>query len=217
MQFLEQSEYSLLWEKDLRYLHQPDIAADYEAFDELMNLTRFTLAGNHTRHNAFLVERALAKIMPETDVLPAINSFPGTNRRFEKLTERLYSDYGHTPTEITATLQMAGELSEEVILVYQPHQNVRPHEIRRQYTDGVFAGAKKAYWLPTYLSRENPDLPILSPEELTENLHKTEVHTTEMNDDLWDTIQRHIDAGHLVLCMGAGSIDGWVREQTRNN
>ena len=217
VQFLEQSEYSLLWEKDLRYLHQPDIAASYEVFDELMDLTRFTLAGDHTRHNAFLVERALGRIAPEAHVLPALNSFPGTHRRFEKLAEGLYSDYGHHPAEIAATLQMARELADQVVLVYQPHQNVRQHEIREQYTDEVFAGAKEVYWLPTYLSRESPDLPVLSPEELTENLHNTEVHTAEMNDDVWNTIQRHIDAGHLVLCMGAGSIDGWVREQIKNS
>ena len=211
VQFLEQSEYSLLWEKDLRYLHQPDIAASYEVFDELMDLTRFTLAGDHTRHNAFLAERALGRIAPEAHVLPALNSFPGTHRRFEKLAEGLYSDYGHHPAEIAATLQMARELADQVVLVYQPHQNVRQHEIREQYTDEVFAEAKEVYWLPTYLSRENPDLPVLSPEELTEHLHQTEVRTAEMNDDLWNTIQRHIDASHLVLCMGAGSIDGWVR------
>ena len=212
VQFLEQSEYSLIWEKDLRYLHQPDIEADYEAFDELMDLKRFTLAGDHTRHNAFLVEQALMRISPETNNLMAVNSFPGTNRRFEKLAEGLYSDYGHTPTEIAATLQMAKEIATEVVLVYQPHQNVRQHEIREQYTDEVFRDASEVYWLPTYLSREDPDLEILTPEQLSVNLDKSKIHIAEMNKTLFDEIQKHLDAGHLVLCMGAGSIDGWIRD-----
>jgi UDP-N-acetylmuramate-alanine ligase len=33
-----------------------------------------------------------------------------------------------------------------------------------------------------------------------------------MDDALAAQLQRHRDAGQLVLCMGAGTIDGWVRE-----
>ena len=213
VQFLGQSEHSRIWEKDLRYLHQADIEASYEAFDELMNLGHITLVGDHTRHNAFLVERALQRLLPDTHVLPAINSFPGTNRRFEKLSEGLYSDYGHHPSEISATLQMAHELSDHVVLVYQPHQNIRQHDIRDDYTNDLFSNAYKVYWLPTYLSRENPDLAILTPEELARPLTNAEV--ADFDTELWDNIQRHLNEGHLVLCMGAGSIDGWVRKQLK--
>jgi UDP-N-acetylmuramate--alanine ligase len=216
--FLGKSENSLLWSKDLRYLMQPDIPATYQAYDELMNLSHIKLAGDHTRHNAFLVEQA-AKIISENQsgVVEAINSFPGTNRRFEKLGPNLYSDYGHHPVEIAASLQMAREISDNAVLVYQPHQNVRQHEIRQLYTNEVFKGAQEIYWLPTYLSREAPELEILTPAELTSELNATKLHQADLNDNLWDEIQRHIDAGHLVLCMGAGSIDGWVRQQLVSN
>lgn len=219
IQFMEQSDYSLLWEKDLRYLDHPDIAADYSAFDEFMNLSHITLAGNHTRHNAFLAIEALGRVEAVEDVqvqsktLAAINSFPGTARRFEKLGDHLYSDYGHHPSEIAATLQMARELSDYVVLVYQPHQNIRQHELREQYTDAVFESANEIYWLPTYLSREDPALEVLPPSELTQALSQNDsLHLSELDAQLWDDIQRHRDAGHLVLCMGAGTIDGWVRE-----
>lgn len=212
--FLGKSDNSLLWSKDLRYLMHPDIAATYYAFDELMNLSHLTLAGEHTRHNAFLVEQALEQLAPGSDSLAAINSFPGTDRRFEKLATNLYSDYGHHPAEITATLQMARELSDHVILVYQPHQNRRQHEIRQDYTDAVFADADEVYWLATYLSREDEHLAVLTPEQLTSRLTKqTAIHIAQFNDELWDAIQHHRDAGHLVLVMGAGTIDEWVRDQ----
>ena len=142
----------------------------------------------------------------------AINDFPGTARRFEKLGEQLYSDYGHHPTEIKATLQMAREVSDYVVLVYQPHQNVRQHEIIEQYTPEVFADADEIYWLPTYLSRENPELEVLTPRRLSARLGSARVHFAEMDDALAAELQRHRDAGHLVLCMGAGTIDGWARE-----
>lgn len=215
VQFLEQSAYCLLWEKDLRYL-QTDPAADLEAYDELMDLSHLKLAGDHVRHNAYLVERALMRLLPEAHhdrIVDAINSFPGTARRFEKLSENLYSDYGHHPVEIAATLQLAREISKHIVLVYQPHQNIRQHEVRDQYTTCMRL-AEDIYWLPTYLSREDPQFETLTPEQLTERLvNREHVHYAELNDDLWKVIETHRASGKLVLCMGAGSVDSWLRER----
>lgn len=217
VQFMGQSERSLMWGKDLRHLKQPDIPATYDAFDELMDLQHIKLAGAHNRQNAFLVEMALKHITDESDrskeITEAINSFPGTDRRFEKLITNLYSDYGHHPVEIASTLQMARELSDDVVLVYQPHQNVRQHEIRDLYNNELFKDANKTYWLPTFLSREYKDLAILSPEDLTSNLDKTKVEIADTDDGLWQNIENHLAGGSLVLFMGAGSIDGWVRKR----
>lgn len=215
VQFLEQSHYCLLWEKDLQYLHT-DPRADLEAYDEHLDLTHLKLAGDHTRHNAYLVERAMGRLFPDASqeqIIAAINSFPGTGRRMEKLAENLYSDYGHHPVEIRATLQLARELSEHIVLVYQPHQNVRQHEIRDDYTD-CMTDAESIYWLPTYLSREDPKLPVLSPQELSEKLtNKDSVQFAELNDELWQNIEQARQNGRLVLVMGAGSIDAWVRSK----
>lgn len=212
VRFIEQSGKTFLWEKDLRYL-ETDLRADIEAYDELMDLSRFTLHGDHNRHNAFLVERAIEHIKPGTSATTVINAFPGAQRRMEKLGDNLYTDYAHHPVEIAATLQAAHELSDHIVVVYQPHQNVRQHEIKNQYTD-CFELAEKVYWLPTYLSRENPDLEMLSSEVLAKNVsNRDSVEFAEMDDELWDTLQQARDAGKLVLCMGAGDIDGWVRQQ----
>jgi len=125
----------------------------------------------------------------------------------------LYSDYGHHPVEIAATLQLARELSDHVVLVYQPHQNIRQHEIRDQYID-QFELADEIYWLPTYLSREDSNLPILQPSELIKNITNiSDIHIANFNDELWNTIKNAQSEGKLVLCMGAGKIDGWLRER----
>ena len=146
-------------------------------------------------------------------ILDALNSFPGTGRRFEKLADNLYSDYGHHPVEIAATLQLARELSDHVVLVYQPHQNVRQHEIRHQYADCMEL-AEEIYWLPTYLTREDPELPVLTPQQLTEQLtNRHAVHYADLDADLWSAIQTARHQGKLVLGMGAGTIDGWLRQQ----
>jgi len=171
------------------------------------------LRGEHNRRNATLVQIAIRRLGINDDLTEILSSFPGTDRRFEKLDENLYSDYGHHPAEIAATLQMARELSDHVVLVYQPHQNIRQHELRDEYTN-QFELADEIYWLPTYLSREDPNLQILTPNDLIQNItNKDHIHIADFNDDLWAVIQQARSEGKLVLGMGAGAIDGWLRNQ----
>lgn len=174
------------------------------------------LAGAHNRRNASLVVDALKHLDVEEDkAVEAVESFPGVYRRFEKLAENLYSDYGHHPVEIAATLQMAREISDKVVLVYQPHQNIRQHDLLGKYTD-QFKDATAVFWTSTYLSREDPDLPILTPEELYKTVeNKHIIIPAELNDKLWNAITKALENDALVLCMGAGSIDGWVRDKAK--
>ena len=209
-QFLGQSSQAIGWRHDLKSL--PDLPSEHlwQLQDDEVATVR--LAGEHNRRNATLVLKGLEYLGLDHSA-ERLASFPGTNRRFEKLADNLYSDYGHHPTEIAATLQMAGELSDHVVLVYQPHQNVSQHEIKGLYRN-CFVNAERIYWLPTYLSREDPDLPILNPDELTKDItNRDAININDMTDGLWRLIQRHRENGDLVLCMGAGSIDGWIRSR----
>lgn len=174
---------------------------------------KISLAGEHNRRNATLVQYAIKELGIETDTVEILSTFPGTGRRFERLAKNLYSDYGHHPVEIAATLQLASELSKHIVLIYQPHQNIRQHEIREQYTD-QFKKAEKIYWLPTYLAREDPNLPILKPEELIQKIpNKGKIEISDFNDKLWGDIQNDLKEGKLVIVMGAGMIDGWMRKK----
>ena len=209
-QFLNQSDSVILWQTDSQKIGSVRPVDWILSDDEVASLE---LPGLHNRRNATLVLKAVEKLGITGDSRAAINSFPGTVRRFERLADNLYSDYGHHPVEIAATLQMAREISDEIVLVYQPHQNVRQHEIQDQYTD-QFELAEKVYWLPTYLSREDPNLTILTPSDLTKHITNPQaISTADLDHQLWDDIQAARNAGKLVLCMGAGSIDTWVREQ----
>ncbi len=169
------------------------------------------VGGQHNRRNATLVQIALKRLDINQDTTDILSRFPGTDRRFERLADNLYSDYGHHPAEIAATLQMAREQSDHIVLIYQPHQNVRQHELRDKYTD-QFELAEDVYWLPTYLSREDPKLAILQPKDLIKNItNKSSVHIADFNDELWNVIQKARSEGKLVLGMGAGAIDSWLR------
>ena len=206
-QFCTQSEYVVGWQNDSDLF---DVNAEI-----LSEPYPLHLPGEHNRRNASLVLAELLNLglSGESELAKILETFPGTNRRFEKLANSLYSDYGHHPAEIKATLQMAHELSDKVALVYQPHQNIRQHEIKDEYTPEIFEFADKIYWLPTYLSREDPSLDVLAPEQLTTKLDAKKVHIFEPSDELWGEINRLRADGYLVLAMGAGSIDGWLRDQ----
>lgn len=213
-QFVHQSKHTIMWQHDNNDVKaQADnswILQDNETLD-------IKIAGEHNRRNATLVAKAIEylQLAHHDQTIATLEKFPGTDRRFERLADNLYSDYGHHPVEIAATLQMARELSEHIVLVYQPHQNVRQHEIRNDYIH-CFELAETVYWLPTYLSREDPTLPILTPQELSQNVtNKDAIHFGELDDSLWNTIEQARSRGKLVLAMGAGNIDHWLRENLK--
>ena len=210
-QYVASSKHTIAWQHDLAFIEQGTLPSITTL--KTQDVQDFALVGYHNRQNATLVYNALTQLevgRPE-QLRAHIESFPGTDRRFEKIANNIYSDYGHHPQEIAATLQLAKEVSDKVALVYQPHQNVRQHEIAGLYTDTVFKDADKVFWLPTYLSREDPDLAILQPSDLVQGLRETQVTIAELDDSLWQTIEALAGSGYLVLCMGAGSIDGWLR------
>lgn len=212
-QYVDQSDLTITWQTVTNFI-KPHPSAEVWALqdDEVLDVA---LHGDHNRRNATLVFKALEHLNAGTPdaITAALNGFPGTDRRFERVADGIYSDYGHHPEEIAATLQLAREVSDAVVLVYQPHQNWRQHFVRDQYTD-QFDSAQTIYWLPTYLTRENPDQVVLTPQDLTGNItNKAALHYAELNDDLWQTLLEHRNNGDLILFMGAGTIDGWVRQQ----
>lgn len=211
-QFVEQSDMAIMWKVDGDRLHSTETEGWILGEDEVMDIH---LPGAHNRRNATLVAKAVEYLQAGAHdrTITCLQSFPGTDRRFERLDDNLYSDYGHHPVEIAATLQLARELSDNIVLIYQPHQNVRQHEIRNQYTN-QFELAEKVYWLPTYLSREDPSLPVLTPHELTQSItNRGAVYTANLDNELWSAIQAARQEGKLVLGMGAGSIDAWLRQR----
>jgi UDP-N-acetylmuramate--alanine ligase len=209
--FIGQSRHTILWKRDNRILPPGHSASWVLQPNEVAPLDM--LAGLHNRQNASLVLKAIEylNLASPDAALRALTSFPGTSRRFEKLADNLYSDYAHHPTEIAATLQMARELSNHVVAIYQPHQNTRQHELQHLYID-CFALAEEVYWLPTYLTREDPSLPIIPPSELTARIAQPKtIHLAQADSSLRRAVAKARQAGKLVVIMGAGDIDVWAR------
>ena len=177
------------------------------------------LAGEKRREDASLAAAAILEMAPRIsheEVVNLLNQFPGVGRRFERIADGVYSDYAHHPEEIAATIDVAKDEvklknKKGIVVVYQPHQNTRQHEVFDGYRD-VFVGVDKLFWLPTYLTRENPNLEVLKPEDFVKTLSNLEVaEVAELNDELAEKLQKYLDDGYLVLMMTAGPADGWLR------
>ena len=194
----------------------------------------FRLAGEVRRADAALAADAVyaiqfAEFMDQgmivdynfAEVSQILDEFPGVGRRFERLADGVYTDYAHHPEEIAATIEVAREQAElegrkGVVVVYQPHQNTRQHEVRDGYRE-AFLGAEKVFWLPTYLTRENSELPILTAEELILGLlNSQDAEAVELTDELFERILEWRDGGYLVVLMTAGPADGWLREKLQS-
>jgi UDP-N-acetylmuramate--alanine ligase len=211
-QFLSQSKMSEVWadvpKEIVRHIGLSFIPKEIVGSD-------LTLSGQHNRENMRLAlqgfQRLFGGAVNQNKRVLAANLFPGTQRRFEKIADHIYSDYAHHPTEIAATLQLASEINGEIVIIYQPHQNLRQHEVRVHY-ESCFKGANKIYWLDTYLSREPDGVDILTKEVLGNRVRGPDVIYSEMDELLKISINKELKEGRLVVAMGAGSIDGWVRE-----
>ena len=215
-QFIDQSRLVILSDKDSNLLY-PDKKPPAHLLTTNLEAPHpeLTLAGRVNRENATLALKALQSLaLPaqEDDFLPALNSFPGSWRRFEEIYPNLYSDYAHTPPKIAGCLQIASELQKPVVVVYQPHSNLRQHHIQDEYKN-LFGGIKHLYWLPTYLAREDEKLPTLSPKQLLVKLQAGVLaEEAEMDESLELKIQAHLRAGAAVVAMSAGTLDGWLRK-----
>jgi UDP-N-acetylmuramate--alanine ligase len=216
--FVKQSTKTIMWQSTADHLNMADQTQVDILSERDPSLQFIQLPGKHVRRNAWLAAQLVMRTQPairQSDIFEALARFPGVSRRFEKLGENLYTDYAHHPDEIAATLQLAHEVNKNVVVVYQPHQNVRQHEIMSEYGYAeCFESAKQTYFLPTFLSREDTELPVLSQQELIDaTSEKSAVVAAQMDEDLWEAIQKHREAGDLVLIMSAGDMDHWLRQK----
>lgn len=214
-QFVSQSRYVIGWTSD-NHVIDPDNT--HMLLDDQSDIIdTLHIPGRVNRRDAWQVIVAAHELLGANTntITPLMEAFPGLSRRFEKLRDNLYTDYAHTIPKIIGCLQMAQEISDNVVVVYEPLTNRRQHYIRDDY-EHLFNGVKRLYWVPSYLAREDPEQHVLSPAELIESLNTPEIaKAAELDDDLQKDIQTHLDQGDLVVCIsggGGGSLDEWLRK-----
>ena len=224
--FINQSISAVIWQDDADYLQLDGTLDGRLSVQDPNNshIAQLTLKGFYNRLDAWLAIQAVHKACgtPIKTLIPIINTFPGLQRRMEMIKPGLFSDYAHTPEKIrgamSVALEMAAESNQNVVVVYEPLTNRRQHFQIDDYRD-CLSGAAQVYWLPSYLAREDPTQRIIPPAELIAHLADPAIAVpAEHDDNLKQTIQKHLDNGDMVVCMAGGggnSLDDWLRKEFR--
>lgn len=222
LKFIGQSRFKILWQDDADKLGlgtDEDVMILSESND-LLNV--LSLPGIVSRKDALQVIEAVRKLTdkPVKELAEIMDRFPGVSRRFEKISENLYSDYAHTIPKIKGCLQLASEVSGDVVIVYEPLTNRRQYFIKDEYKE-LFKGVKKLYWVPSYLAREDPAQKVITPQEFVDSIDEpADKEAAELNDNLREAIKKHLEAGDTVVCLsggGGGSLDEWLRSNFKNS
>lgn len=226
--FLAQSQNTIIWNEDAQRLNLTNPAKSgnlqtLEINDPQID-KKLRLPGRVNRQNAWQVAHAINALASKStdEALEALNRFPGVGRRFEQIAPNLISDYAHTAPKIRGALQMAREVAgDNFVVVYEGLHNTRQHFMKDELAD-LFSKVKKLYVVPSYLAREDPNLPLLTPIALRELLSKETQAKTKpaaLNSSLKNHIKNHLENGDLVLCLtagGGGSLDEWLRNEFGN-
>lgn len=221
-EFISQSHYTAMWQEDADYLGleaNGNLLIQTSSSPQIQNIH---LPGLYNRLDGWLAVQTVHKLThaPLDKLIQLVGRYPGSQRRMEEITPNLYSDYAHTPEKIRGAMSVALEMAEkkgqDLVVVYEPLTNRRQHYMMDDYGD-CFTGAKKLYWIPSYLAREDPNMRIIPPKELISHLPDSSfAEPKKMDADLEKTIKKHLAQGDLVVCMtggGGGSLDEWVRSK----
>lgn len=218
--FISQSQLTVIWQSDASKLALNSSDSTLILDDNTDLLNQIKLAGLVNRKDAALVISACNKLLTPDEpglYLDHMNQFPGVSRRFEALTDGLYTDYAHTPQKIAGALQLAHEQAgDNVVVIYEGLHNTRQHFIKDELGQ-LFKSVKKLYVVPSYLAREDQSLDLLSPDDICKLTGLGErAKPADKNYELKQNITDHLQNGDLVIALtagGGGSLDEWLRSE----
>ena len=211
--------YGMNSQADLRAtdVEKGELEVGFEVVYQNRSLGRVTVGmpGNHNVLNALAaISVGLELDMDMGDIKKGLQNLGGLARRFQVKGERggilVLDDYGHHPTEISATLETAKECWPEkrLIAVFQPHRYSRIKLLFDRFVIG-FNQADVVVVAPLYSAGERP-LEGVSAEWLyrgiKEHGHK-EVMLCQSKDDVLQVLLGLIKPGDVVITLGAGDIN----------
>ena len=197
-----------------------DLHVSLRDSEEVIPDVTIGIPGRHNVLNA-LAAFAVADEMgvPLTTISQALASFAGVKRRFTILGQpdgiTVVDDYGHHPTEITATLKTARQAfpDGQVLAIIQPHRYTRLKDHMGGFAQSAML-ADKVIVVPVYAAGEEP-IEGVNHEALAQmirGLGHQHVHTAADANEVSALLHAQAHAGDGVIFLGAGSISGWAQD-----
>ncbi|HUU67205.1 MAG TPA: UDP-N-acetylmuramate--L-alanine ligase [Methyloceanibacter sp.] len=173
--------------------------------------------GHYNALNALAALAVATEADVSDDVIRStLAAFSGVKRRFTRVGEwqgvAVYDDYAHHPVEIASVLRgasMAG--TGRIIAVMQPHRYSRLQALFNEFS-ACLDDADIVVVTPVYSAGEAP-IPGIDRDELASGLRRhghANVLTVDDEDALTTTIADIVQAGDLVVGLGAGTITDWI-------
>lgn len=187
-----------------------------------MYLGRVTVnqPGDHIVLNSLAaIAVSLEMQVPFTTVADVLSRFEGVERRlsvrYQNESCMVIDDYGHHPTEITATLKAIREALPDyrICAVFQPHRYSRTQALMPEFVRAFF-DADYLYITDIYAASEKPIKGITSPalvKEIAKHGFKEVSYLEEWNK-LYPALEEHGLDNMVVITLGAGSITNLSKE-----
>ena len=159
-------------------------------------------------------------------IAAGLESFKGIWRRMELLRDkddiRIYSDYGHHPTAVAATLAAAKEMSMDsrVLLCFQPHHRNRTKHLFLEFVPSFdLADALILCEIYDVAGRDAGEDADISSKDLVDAIVRHDADRSakrlvEYAPDPTSAVNRVMELaepGDVVIVMGAGDIDAVIR------
>ena len=173
--------------------------------------------GRHNVANALAALGALSLTGFDAETCArALGDFAGVSRRFELKGERngarIYDDYAHHPTEVSATLEAARELGpRRLIAAFQPHLYSRTKALAPEF-GAALAAADEVAVLDVYPAREEPVGPLagvsglMVAEEAADRARGGRVWWLPTAEAAVQALGPRLEDGDLLITIGAGDI-----------
>ena len=178
---------------------------------------RLSVPGHHMALNALGALLAAVEIgAPADDVLDGLAGFEGVRRRFElvgasgvgKGSVRVFDDYAHHPTEVSATLAAVRTVLEQggggrSLVVFQPHLYSRTKAFAAEFGHALDA-ADEVFVLDVYGAREQP-LAGVSGAGVAEHV-SVPVRYIPNFSAVAEEVAAAAGPGDVIVTMGAGDV-----------
>jgi len=199
---------------DIRYTDNFGATFTVTKGNEVLGEISMPVPGQHNIYNALAATAvALELEIPFEKIAESFTNFKNANRRFQFKGEAngiaVVDDYGHHPTEITATLSAAknGSNGRRTVVIFQPHRYSRTKELMAEFAL-CFNNADVLYVTDIYAASEKP-LEGITAEALVENIKKYGHKNANYIGDVEtaaDKVIGNLQEGDLVITLGAGTI-----------
>ncbi|HRX16536.1 MAG TPA: UDP-N-acetylmuramate--L-alanine ligase [Spirochaetota bacterium] len=180
--------------------------------DEYLGEVALKLLGRHNVVNSLAVVTVARELEIQFDCIQnGLAEFEGVGRRLEILGEAagvtVIDDYGHHPTEISATLSAVKSLGRRVVTIFQPHRYSRTQLLWDEFGKS-FTDTDILFLADIYPASETPIEGVTSALIADSYMkhHGKEAQIIESFEKISGIITDTVREGDIVLTLGAGDI-----------